>query len=72
MYNFDAAMNKVVAPAEQEVETQTAPRPRVERLVERRVEGRGIPFDGFFSIANSGAAASTKAGKVFRSSSSVS
>ena len=52
-------MNKIVAPDQQKVdETQT-----VVTASRRRVEG-------FFSIAYSGAAAATKAGKVFRTSSS--
>ena len=59
-------MNKIVAPAQQEVhETQT-----VVTASRRRVEGRGTPFDGFFSIAYSGGA--SKASKVFRTSSSKS
>ena len=62
-------MNKIVAPAQQEFdETLT-----VVTASRRRVEGRGTPFDGFFSIAySSGGAASTKASKVFRTSSSKS
>ena len=58
------AMNKIVAPDQQKVdETQT-----VVTASRRRVEGRGTPFDGFFSIAYSGGA--SKASKVFRTSSS--
>ena len=50
---LEATMNKIVAPDQQKVdETQT-----VVTASRRRVEGRGTPFDGFFSIAYSGAAA---------------